>query len=244
MSATLVQTAELLRLFWRQERSQIQDVAFSGLVLPATVAYMGMMLVVDPAQRLGWLAGAVTFGVGMSAVAVVGFGILWDRFSGRLALLRSLPLAKGAYFLSHLAVAVLESAGVIVLALLALGGLGVIEAGLGALAGGVLAALCAGASLGALGAAIASRARDFDSGNTLLLVLSMGLAFLSPVFYPAALLPAPLQALAWLSPFTHVAPVLRSLFAAEALPLGSLLASVALAALFSAASLRALRWEA
>lgn len=244
MRAALGQTADLLRLFWRHERSQIQHVAFSGVILPGTIAYMGVMVVEDPVRRTAWLAGAVTFGLGMSAVAVVGFGILWDRFSGRLALLRSLPLSKGAYFASHVLVAMLESVLVVIVAVVGLGAAGVIQPGDGALPLGVGMALCAGASLGGFGALIASRARDFDSGNTTVMVLTMALAFLSPVFYPASLLPWPLQAVSWLSPFTHVAPVLRALFSGGAVPLAPLLGTLALAAVFSTASYRMLRWQA
>jgi len=240
----LRETGAVLRLYWACERSNIQFLAFNAFLMPATVAYMGMMIAgAEVAEQRFWMAGAVTLGLGMGGLAQVGFAVLNDRFLGRLDLVRSSPVSKAAYYAAQVSLAVLESVMLVVVALGLLRALGIAHPGAGGVAAGLLAAVCAGSAIGGLGAVMAFRAPDFDAGNTVVGIAAIGLAVASPVFYDIDALPAVLHPVAWLSPFTHVAPLLRAVLAGEALPAGPLAATVAVAAAYNALSYRFARWQ-
>ena len=241
----LVEAAHLLRLYWVQERRNFQFLLVNSFIVPATIAYLGWMLVPDHPDALRWwMAGSVTFGLGMGGLAQVGFGILNDRFLGRLDLLRSAPVSKRGYYAAQISVAVGESLALVVLALGLFALLGVAVPTWAGITTALVSAVCAGAAIGGLGAAIAFRARDFDAGNTLVAIAALGLAAASPVFYEISALPAVLQPIAWCSPFTHVAALLRAALAGAAIPLGSLAALLLLAAGIHVASYRLARWSA
>ena len=92
-------------------------------------------------------------------------------------------------------------------------------------------------------AALAFAARDFDGGNTAVAISAIGLAVASPVFYELDALPPLLQPLAWLSPFTHVAPLLRAVLAGSSVPAGSFAATLALGLALNVLSYRMARWQ-
>lgn len=239
------ETLAVLRLYWAQERAQFQFALFNSFVMPATLAYLGWMLFPDSPTRLRWwMAGSITFGLGMGGLAQVGFAVLNDRFLGRLELLRASPLSKAAYYLAQIGLAVLQAVALVTVALATfrLLGIGVLDAR--GLAVGAGVALCAASAIGGLGAVMASRAPDFDRGNTLVAVAALGLTMASPVFYAIQDLPLVLQPVAWLSPFTHVAPLLRALLVGAPLPGEALLGLLALAIALNGLSYRLLRWQA
>ncbi len=237
------EVSNLLRLYLVQERRTFQFLLVNTFIITAAIDYLGWMIVPGDLEDLRfWMAGSITFGLGMGGLAQVGFGILNDRFLGRLDLIRTSPVSKRAYYAAHVSVAVAEALALVLLALLLLWALGVAELTPAGLATALLAAVCAGTAIGGLGAAIAFRAMDFDAGNTIVAISALGLAAASPVFYDIAALPGPLHPLAWCSPFTHVAPLLRASLAGAAVPLAPLLATLALAAVLNAASYRLARW--
>jgi ABC-2 type transport system permease protein len=234
----------MLRLYWAQERGQFQFALFNSFVMPGTLAYLGLMLLPEDLDLLRWwMAGSVAFGLGMGGLGQVGFAVLNDRFLGRLDLLRTFPVARGAYYGAQIAVAVLQAVALVVVSLVALRLLEIAPLDLFTVAAGVAVAVCASVAIGGLAAALALRARDFDAGNTAVAVAALGLAAISPVFYALSDLPRWLQPLAVLSPFTHIAPLLRALLAGRPLPTGSLLATLALALLLNVVAYRLIRWS-
>ena len=239
-----VEIAHVLHLYSVQERRNFQFLIVNSFIVPATVAYLGWMIVPGALDDLRWwMAGSITFGLGMGGLAQVGFGILNDRFLGRLDLIRSSPVSKAAYYGAQISVAVGEALALGVLALLLLWALGVaILTPVGVLVA-VLAALCAGTAIGGLGAAIAFRARDFDVGNTIIAICALGLAAVSPVFYDIAVLPSLLQPLAWCSPFTHIATLLRAALAGNPIPTEALIVTLVLSAALNIISYRLARWS-
>lgn len=238
------QSLAVLHLLWVHERGQFQFALFNTFVMPATLAYLGAMLLGDsPAKLRWWLAGSVTFGLGMGGLAQVGFAILNDRFLGRLDLLRASPVSKSAYYVAQIAVAVLQAVALVVVSLIAFRLLGLARADAASLAVGALVAVCAASAIGGLGAAMAFRARDFDRGNTVVAIAALGLAAASPVFYELSDLPALLRPVAMLSPFTHIAPLLRALFDGDPVPPTALAVTLVLAVVINAASYCLARWQ-
>jgi ABC-type polysaccharide/polyol phosphate export permease len=242
--STLAETAALLRLYWAQERSMIGFLFFNAFAMPAFVAYMGFMLAGGSlAEQRWWMAGSVTLGLGMGGLAQVGFAVVNDRFLGRLDLLRCSPVSKRAYYAAQISLAVLESLVLVLVALALLALLGIAQPGPGGVLAGVIAALCAGSAIGGLGAVLGFGAPSFESGNTAVAIAAIGLAVASPVFYEPAALPWLARPIAWLSPFTHIAPLLRAAIAGAPIPLAPLAATLALALALNVASYRLARWQ-
>jgi len=236
-------TGGVLRLLWCQERSEIHYLVVNAVVLPAALTYIGFRLSDDPATRRAWIAGAVTLGIGLSAIANVAIPMLIDRFGGRLDLLRSLPLPKEAYLLAYLSLACLHSVAVVGALLLLLGAVGMLPSAAGLLSGVLPAAVACTLAWSAIGFALAMRAPDLDRGSALTLALGLGLGFLSPVFYAVSDLPAIVRPLAWLSPFTHFADALRAALSGAPVPTSSWAVSSLLAVVLVGSSLRLVRWH-
>ena len=83
----------------------------------------------------------------------------------------------------------------------------------------------------------------FPRGGNAIAIAGFGLSFISPVYWDASGLPLPVQALTWLSPFTHVAELVRAVIAGGALPLGAVAGTVALGVVFNVVSYRLVRWQ-
>lgn len=234
----------LFRLYWLQERSNFQYMLFNAVVLPGMMCYLGLRVAGDaPAEQVWWISGALTMGLGMTAMSQTGFAILNDRFAGRLAVLRTSPVPKLAYYLTHVGLAVAESVALVVVALGLLRLLGLSALTVAGFATAVAAAVCAGSALGGLGAALATRAVDFPTGGDNVALAGYALTFVSPVFWDAAGLPLPVRLVTWISPFTHVADLMRAVVAGAALPGAALGATLAMAALFNVVSYRLVRWQ-
>lgn len=238
------EVGHLLHLYWVQERRTLQFMIVNSFLVPGTIAYLGWMLVPDdPVALRHWMAGSIAFGLGMGGLAQVGFGILNDRFLGRLDLIRTSPISKRGYYAAQITLAVGVALLLISVSLLLLALLGVARLTPAGVTSALLTAVCAGTSIGGLGAVIAFRARDFDLGNTLVAISALGLAAGSPVFYDIDALPRLLHPLAWASPFTHIAPLLRATLAGAEVPIAPLAATLLLAVVLNAASYRYSRWS-
>jgi ABC-type polysaccharide/polyol phosphate export permease len=150
---------------------------------------------------------------------------------------------KLAYYAAQVSLTVVQNVALVLGALAALWALGVAAPGATGVAAALVAGVVAGSAIGGLGAALAFAARDFDGGNTAVAIAAIGLAVASPVFYELEALPRLLQPLAWLSPFTHVAPLLRAVLAGAPVPAGSFAATLALALALNVLSYRLARWQ-
>jgi ABC-type multidrug transport system permease subunit len=238
-----IQTLHVFRLYWAQERGNLAFL-LEALLMPAMLVYLGMMIVADdPEGRRFWMAGSLTFSLGLEGLGQVGHGILDDRFRGRLRLIRTSPITKRAYLGGQLSVAVLQSILIVIAGLTAFSLLGVAEPTGSGIAWAILAGACAGGAIGTLAAVIALGVRSVETGTTAIGIASIALSVASPVFYSLDAVPALLRPLAWLSPFTHVAPLVRAVLAGAPVPLASLAAIVALTVLFAAVGSRWVRWE-
>jgi len=238
-------TVAVLRLYWREERAQRHMGLLNAIAMPAALAYLGVMVFPEQPELLrSWLAGCVAFGLGMGGLVQVGAAMLSDRFLGRLALLRTAPVSKASYYGAHLAMASLQAIVLLVAAMVAVQRLGLTAVGAREVAAGAIVALCAASAIGGLAAVLALSVADFDQGNVVITIAAVGLALASPVFYQLSDLPLLLQPVALLSPFTHVAPLVRALVDGRPLPPGALAGTVALAVAVNAVSYRLVPWRA
>lgn len=240
----LRQTAHLVNLFGAQERGKFQGLLFNGFALPALMAYLGERTITGVESLRAWLAGSIVLALGMNGIAQAGYTALVDRFANRLALLRSAPVPKEAYYAALVVVAILESLIIVVAGLVLFGAAGVATLTVAGSAAGVLGAVAAGAALAGIGAAIAFRVRDFDTGNAAISIAALGLALVSPVLYSVDALPAPLRLVAWLSPFTYLTPLLHAALAGAPPPAWAVAGCLIQSIVVNVACLRWLPWTA
>lgn len=236
---------DLLRLYWAHERRTYPFMLVNAVVTPATAAYIGTRFRLESEGMVQfWMAGCLTMGLGMTGISQVGFAILNDRFKGRLRLLTCLPLSRFSYFSAHITLAALEGMALVLAGFVLFWMVGVAEVERSSLGHAALCGAVAGISIGSLGGFLALRFPTFDAGNAAVTIAAVALAGSSPVFYELESLPRVAREVAMLSPFTHVAPLLRALLAGQPLPAGALLGGAIVAALFITLGTRAMRWRA
>jgi ABC-type polysaccharide/polyol phosphate export permease len=240
----LRQTVGLLRLYWAEERGSSQLLLFNAFAVPLTFGYMGTRIAAGSPETLRyWMAGSITLALGMSVLSQVGFAILNDRHRGRLDLLKSSPVTKASYCAAQLLLASAVAAGIVILSLALLHSIDVAAVAASSLASAVLCGMASGCAIGALAALLASRARSLDSGNAIVSIASIALVLSSPVFYDLDALPVVFQPVALLSPFTHVAELLRAVIAGDPLPVGPIAAILALSVVYGVLGYRGFRWQ-
>src|SRR5438477_5782661 len=64
----------------------------------------------DAAQRIRFLAGSIVFSLSLTAVSWLGYLLLENRFTGRLKLFATLPLAPSSYVFGVLFFAIAQAA--------------------------------------------------------------------------------------------------------------------------------------
>jgi len=151
-------------------------------------------------KSLRFLAGAIVFSLSLTAISWLGYLLLENRFTGRLKLFATLPLAPSSYVFGILTFAVAQAAlGTTTLFVLARL-LGVQmqpdAASLLLLSGTILLTMLC---LCGVSVIIATRARSFTEGTLYTDSLGAGLVFLAPVFYAPDDLPGWLRSVTqWL----------------------------------------------
>lgn len=159
------------------------------------------------ASRLRFLAGSIVFSLSLTSISWLGYLLLENRFTGRLKLFATLPLAPSSYIFGVLLFAIAQ-AGVSTTTLLLIGrALGVpISPNFPLL---ILVILLTILCLCGLGVVIAARARSFSQGSLLTDTLGAGLIFLAPVYYTPAAIPPVIRVFAQLLPTTFAARAVR-----------------------------------
>jgi ABC-2 type transport system permease protein len=161
----------------------------------------------DPALRLRFLSGSIVFSLSLTAVSWLGYLLLENRFTGRLKLFATLPLAPTSYVLGVLVFA-LAQAVIGTTALFAVGWASGVHTAIRLPGGiallGVILALTV-LSMCGIAVIIAARARSFSEGALLTDALGAGLVFLAPIYVPAEALPRGLQWLSRVLPTTYAA---------------------------------------
>lgn len=162
--------------------------------------------VMDFSQRMRFLSGSIVFSLSLTAISWLGYLLLENRFTGRLKLFATLPLAPSSY-VSGIFLFALAQAGIgtaVLLTVARLFGVRPTVSPSGAVllvAVIMLTVLC----VCGIGVIIAARARSFTEGSLLTDALGAGLAFLAPIYYPPEALPRPLEIFSRILPTTYAA---------------------------------------
>jgi len=147
--------------------------------------------------RLRFLAGSIVFSLSLTAISWLGYLLLENRFTGRLKLFATLPLAPSSYVFGILTFGVIQASLGISMLLLVTRLMGVrTQLSLAPLAATILLTMLC---LCGLAVIIASCARSFSEGSLLTDSLGAGLVLVAPVYYSPAAMPRALRVVAeWL----------------------------------------------
>ena len=187
-------------------RAQAGPFFLAALLFPAAMFLFALAVSGDAARdesRLRFLAGSIVFSLSLTSISWLGYLLLENRFTGRLKLFATLPLAPASYILGILVFAFAQAL-LGTTALILVGRAFGVQARPNILLLGLiilLTVLC----LCGLGAVIAARARSFTEGSILTDALGAGLVFLAPVYYTADRMPPTLGAVSRLLPTAFAA---------------------------------------
>lgn len=202
----------VFRIHLARLRAEAGPFILAALVFP-TAMYLFAVAVsgaeeVSNEKRLRFLAGSIVFSLSLTSISWLGYLLLENRFTGRLKLFATLPLAPSSYvfgvLMFALAQAVLATTTLLIVARV----LGVHTQINFALLGLVvlLTMLC----LCGLSVIIAARARSFSEGSLLTDALGAGLVFLAPVYYSPQAMPGALRIFSKWLPTTFAARAVQS----------------------------------
>ncbi|MDT7542069.1 MAG: hypothetical protein QOE33_1973 [Acidobacteriota bacterium] len=237
--------ATVFRIQLAGMRREVGPFLLAALVFPSAMYLFAVAVggaeVAHEQNRLRYLAGSVVFSLSLTSISWLGYLLLENRFTGRLKLFATLPLAPSSYVLGVLVFALAQSALGTTTLLLVGRALGVQMRPNFALLVVVivLTILC----LSGLGVVVAARARSFSEGSLLTDTLGAGLIFLAPVYYAPEMMPHAMSVFARLLPTSFAARAVEVALAGghdigvELLALG-LMATVTLALGF-----RLMRWR-
>jgi len=210
----------------------------------SAVGAPGVAVTLNEAQRMRFLSGSIVFSLSLTAISWLGYLLLENRFTGRLKLFATLPLAPSSYvtgvFLFALAQAGIGTTVLLVVAR----AFGVrtsvsVPGALLLIAVVVLTVLC----VCGIGVIIAARARSFSEGALLTDALGAGLAFLAPIYYPVDALPRPLAIFSRILPTTYAARGVQATLLGAGGVGTDLLTLAAMAAITLAIGFRVMRWQ-
>lgn len=180
----------VFRIHLARLRAEAGPFLLAALVFP-TAMYLFANAIKGDGQgdqnRLRFLAGSIVFSLSLTAISWLGYLLLENRFTGRLKLFATLPLAPSSYVFGILIFGVVQAilgSGALLLVARLLGArtqLGVLPLAATIL----LTMLC----LSGISVIIATRARSFSEGSLLTDALGAGLVFLAPVYYSADAVP-------------------------------------------------------
>jgi ABC-2 type transport system permease protein len=196
-------------------------------------------------SRLHFLAASIVFSLSLTAISWLGYLLLENRFTGRLKLFATLPLAASSYVFGVLIFALTQGTLGTISMLLAAKVLGVETQiggfrGIAALALTVFVALL---SLCGISVIIASRVRSFSEGSLYTDALGAGLVLLAPVYYGAETLPAFLRWLGWILPTTYIAGAVNKILSGNSFVGGELSILTLMATVTLAGGFWAMNWR-
>lgn len=235
----------VFRIQMMSMRAEAGPFLLAALVFPAAMYLfanaVGGAQEAQEQSRLRFLAGSIVFSLSLTSISWLGYLLLENRFTGRLKLFATLPLAPSSYISGILVFAFVQAAlGTTTLLLLARS-LGVhFSPSIIPLALVVmLTVLC----LCGFGVIIAARARSFTEGSLLTDALGAGLVFLAPVYYGPEAMPRALRVVSEILPTTFAARAVATTLAGDYAIGGELLALGLMAVATLALGFRLTRWR-
>ncbi|HEV7373405.1 MAG TPA: ABC transporter permease [Pyrinomonadaceae bacterium] len=237
--------ASVFRIQLMSMRAEAGPFLLAALVFPAGMYLFANAVGGDAAahdeSRLRFLAGSIVFSLSLTSISWLGYLLLENRFTGRLKLFATMPLAPSSYIFGILVFAFVQAALATVTLLLMGRALGVrVRPSIVPLALVVmLSVLC----LCGFGVIIAALARSFTEGSLLTDALGAGLVFLAPVYYTPETMPHSLRVVSeWLP--TTIASRAVGMTLAGGYQIGSeVLALGLLAVVILALGLRLTKWR-
>jgi ABC-2 type transport system permease protein len=205
----------VFRIQFAGTRREVGPFLLAALVFPAAMYLFAGAVAgaeVAPQQsRLRFLAGSIVFSLSLTSISWLGYLLLENRFTGRLKLFATLPLAPSSYVFGVLLFAIAQAA-VSTTTLLVVGSvLGVQMSPNFPLL--IVVILLTILCLCGVGVVVAARARSFSQGSLLTDTLGAGLIFLAPVFYAPGAMPRVVRGFALLLPTTFAARAVRTTLA-------------------------------
>ena len=184
--------------------------AVRPLVFPLAIFFwLRVMAPDDPEAVRRIMSGAIIFGITLSTVNMLAQQMILDRFSGRLKLLITMPMAKSAYATGIFTFAVIQTIPTIVL-LLALARVANVDFQLAWVFFPFILLILL--TMGGLTFLVSGYAPSQEAGGILANFVGIGLVLASPVFFSMDGAPLILRLIGWVSPMRYAADgVMKSL---------------------------------
>lgn len=196
-------------------------------------------------SKLHFLGASIVFSLSLTAISWLGYLLLENRFTGRLKLFATLPLAASSYVFGVLIFAVAQGA-LGTLSMLAAARILGVETNIGGVFGVLLLALVvlvALLSLCGISVVVAARVRSFSEGSLYTDALGAGIVLLAPVYYSAETLPAFLRWIGYVLPTTYIAGAVNKILAGNLFIGGELSILALMAAITLAGGFRLMNWR-
>jgi ABC-2 type transport system permease protein len=202
--------AGVFRIQLASMRREIGPFLLAAIVFPSAMYLFANAVsgVEAPQNRLRFLAGSIVFSLSLTSISWLGYLLLENRFTGRLKLFATLPIAPSSYVFGVLIFALAQAAlGTTTLMLV------------GRVFGAqvrpnflllIVVVLLTILSLCGLGVIIAASARSFSEGSLLTDTLGAGLVLLAPIYYVPEMIPRGLRVFAQLLPTSFAARALQT----------------------------------
>ncbi|OLE55504.1 MAG: hypothetical protein AUG51_03350 [Acidobacteria bacterium 13_1_20CM_3_53_8] len=235
----------VFRIHLARLRAEAGPFVLAALVFPTAmylfaVAVSGAQEISDE-KRLRFLAGSIVFSLSMTSVSWLGYLLLENRFTGRLKLFATLPVAPSSYIFGVLLFA-LAQAALGTITLLVVARVLNVRAHISFIALG-LVVLVTMLCLCGLSVIIAARARSFSEGSLLTDSLGAGLVFLAPVYYSPQAMPRALSAISQWLPTTFAARAVQTTLSGSSQIGAELLALALMTVLTLSLGFRLMRWR-
>ena len=235
----------VFRIQFAGTRREVGPFLLAAVAFPTAMYLFANAVVggeVAPQQsRLRFLAASIVFSLSLTSISWLGYLLLENRFTGRLKLFATLPLAPSSYVFGVLVFAIAQAA-VSTTTLLVVGrALSVqMNPNFPLL---ILVILLTIVCLCGLGVIIAARARSFSQGSLLTDTLGAGLIFLAPVYYAPEMMPRAVRLFAQLLPTTFAARAVQTTLAGGNAIGNELLALSLMAVATLALGFRLMKWR-
>lgn len=201
--------------------------------------------IVSNTAKLHFLAASMVFSLSLTAISWLGYLLLENRFTGRLKLFATLPLAASSYVFGVLIFALAQGT-LGICAMLGAAKILDVPTQIDGIAGGLVLALTifvALLSLCGISVIIAARARSFSEGSLYTDALGAGIVLLAPVYYSAETLPVFMRWIGWILPTTYIAGAINKILAGNSFVGGELSILTLMAAATLAGGFRVMSWR-
>jgi ABC-2 type transport system permease protein len=235
----------VLRIQLAGTRREVGPFLLAAFLFPAAMYLFANAVagveVASEQSRLRFLAGSIVFSLSLTSISWLGYLLLENRFTGRLKLFATLPLAPSSYVFGMLIFAIAQAAVSVTTLLIIGSALGVrMRPNFPLL---IVVVFLTMLGLCGLGVIVATRARSFSQGSLITDTLGAGLIFLAPVYYSPEAMPRTLSVFAELLPTTFAARALQTTLAGGHAIGNDLLALSLIAVATLAASFKLMKWR-